>query len=203
MAETPATDQVEAAPRSAVEQYFDRCEAAIKSIDQGAIIQSEIVCNEVCFYIDKAKVVTVISGLRSHPELKFEMLSSVTAIDYLNLDREPRFDVVYHLYSLENRNWIRLKAPVDETDCRIDSICKLWAGANFMEREVFDMFGIDFSGHPNMKRILMPDNWEGHPLRKDFPIGGSKSFYYKHDTNEYAGEPADLIPRIRVQDSDI
>lgn len=190
-------------PPTEVELYHDRCQEAINSINSSSVIQSEIVCNEVCFYIDKSKVVSVISGLRSHPDLRFEMLSSLTAIDYLNLDREPRFDVVYHLYSLEIQDWIRLKAPVDEDDCAIDSICKLWSGANFMEREVFDMFGITFNGHPNMTRILMPEDWEGHPLRKDFPIGGSKSFYYKHETNEYAGEPADLIPRIRVQDSDI
>ena len=66
-----------------------------------------------------------------------------------------------------------------------------------------DMFGIVFNNHPDMRRIIMPDNWEGHPLRKDFPLGGSESFYYKQDTHEYAGEPNDLVPRIRVQESDV
>ena len=131
------------------------------------------------------------------------MLSDLTAIDYLNLARTPRFDVVYHLYSLEHYHRLRLKVPVEEEDCSVESICDLWSGASFMEREVYDMFGIGFSGHPNLERILMPDNWKGHPLRKDFPLGGSKSFYFKHETDEYAGEPDDLVPRIRIQEGDI
>ena len=178
--------------------------AAIERVDASAILGEEVVSgDEVNFTIQKARVVPVIRELREDEALQFDMLSDVTAIDYLNLDREPRFDVVYHLYSLERGHRLRIKAPVGEDECEIDSICELWAGAAFMEREVYDMFGIRFAGHPDLRRILMPDNWKGHPLRKDFPIGGSKSFYFKHDTNEYAGEPDDLVPRIRIQDGDI
>jgi len=175
----------------------------IQSVNPSAIIEESLPCGEVTFHIDKRYIVSVIRQLRSDSDLQFNHLSDVTAIDYLNLDREPRFDVVYHLYSLVNYQRVRLKVPVGEDDCEIESITGLWSGASFMEREVYDMFGIKFLNHPDLRRILMPDDWKGHPLRKDFPIGGSKSFYYKHDTGEYTGEPDDLVPRIRVQEGDI
>ena len=149
--------------------------------------------------------------------------SNVTGVDYLEREVKEkvtgedgkmetvtrtmpsRMDVVYHLYSYKTFNRLRLRCPVGEQSGQnnIDSVCELWSGANFMERETFDMFGIIFNNHPDMRRIIMPDNWEGHPLRKDFPLGGSESFYYKQDTHEYAGEPNDLVPRIRVQESDV
>ncbi|MBI3737195.1 NADH-quinone oxidoreductase subunit C [Candidatus Sumerlaeota bacterium] len=179
------------------------CREAIRRVNESALMDETVFRDEVTFHVDKRWIVPVIRTLKSDPKLQFDMLSDITAIDYLNLEREPRFDVVYHLYSLENHHRVRLKAPVGEEDCEIESLCGLWSGANFMEREVYDMFGISFANHPDLRRILMPDNWEGHPLRKDFPIGGSKSFYYKHDTDEYAGEPDDLVPRIRVQEGDI
>lgn len=147
----------------------------------------------------------VIQALRDDPRTAFNALSDVTAVDYLELAREPRFDVIYHLVSYEHAHRIRLHAPVpeDEEACSIRTVTDMWSGASFMERETYDMFGIRFEGHPNLTRILMPDNWIGHPLRKDHPLGGATSFYYKQDTDEYAGEPDDLVPRIRVQDSDV
>ncbi len=177
--------------------------AIIQGVNASAVLDETIFRNEVTFHVNKQWIVPVIRALKSDSALRFDMLSDITAIDYLNLQREPRFDVVYHLYSLPFHHRLRLKAPVGEEDCEIASICSLWSGANYMEREVYDMFGVRFGDHPNLERILMPDDWKGHPLRKDFPIGGSKSFYYKHETEEYAGEPDDLVPRIRVQDRDI
>ena len=185
------------------EQLLAAAKETIDGVHEGAIIDTVISQNEVSIYLRKEHLKAVLVALRENPALKFEMLSDITSIDYLNLQREPRFDVVYHLYSLEHYHRLRLKCPVEESDCSIDSICELWSGANYMEREVYDLMGIEFDGHPDPRRILMPDNWDGHPLRKDFPIGGSKSFYYKHDTNEYAGEPDDLVPRIRIQDTEI
>lgn len=184
-------------------QLFETCRGVIERVNASAIQDERLWRDEATFWIEKRWIVPVIKALRSASELSFDMISDVTAIDYLNLDRLPRFDVVYHLHSLDFHHRVRLKVPVEEDDCVVDSICGIWTGANFMEREVFDMFGIRFDGHPNLERILMPDNWEGYPLRKDFPLGGSKSFYFKHDTDEYAGEPDDLVPRIRVQESDI
>jgi NADH-quinone oxidoreductase subunit C len=176
----------------------------VRSIHPEGLLQTVISSHrEVTLVVDKARIVEIVQKLRDLPELSFTHLSDVTAVDYYNVGREPRFDVVYHLYSFENHHWIRLRVPVGEDQCSIDTITGLWSGAAFMERETYDMFGIGFNGHDGLSRILMPDNWEGHPLRKDFPLGGAKSFYYKQDTEEYAGEPDDLVPRMRVQDSDV
>ncbi len=101
-------------------------------------------------------------------ELQFEFLMDVTAVDYMG--REPRFEVVYHLYSLTNNNRLRVKIGVPESDPEVDSLMPLWSGANWFEREVYDMFGIKFRGHPDLRRILMYDEFEGHPLRKDYPL---------------------------------
>ena len=85
---------------------------------------------------------------------------------------EVRFEVVYHLYSIEHRHMLRVKVPVSETDCVIDSVVPIWIGADWHERESFDMYGIEFKGHPDLRRILMPEDWEGYPLRKDYPVKG-------------------------------
>lgn len=101
-------------------------------------------------------------------ELEFEFLMDVTAVDYPQ--RKPRFEVVYHFYSFKNNYRLRVKAGVPEEDPTIDSLMPLWIGANWFEREVYDMFGIKFKGHPDLRRILMYDEFQGHPLRKDYPL---------------------------------
>ncbi len=108
--------------------------------------------------------------LRHDPELQFDFLADLTAVDRYPL--EPRFEVVYHLRSMQHKHRLRLKAPLRGDDPRIDSLVGLWPGANMLEREVFDLFGVHFNGHPNLTRLMMPDDWEGHPLRKDYPVEG-------------------------------
>jgi NADH-quinone oxidoreductase subunit C len=108
--------------------------------------------------------------LRDHPDLAFDLLSSVTAVDRLKLpEPSPRFEVVYHLYSLAHKRRLRLKVRVHEGQA-VPSVTGVWETANWHEREVFDLFGVRFEGHPDPRRILMPDDWEGHPLRKDYPV---------------------------------
>ena len=121
--------------------------------------------------IGKEYIMEICQYLLSAPDMGFNYLRDLTAVDYLG-KRDIRFEVVYHLYSITNRHMIRLKAPVEESDCSIDSVCSIWSGANWHERECFDLFGISFKGHPDHRRILMPDDWEGHPLRKDYPVIG-------------------------------
>jgi NADH-quinone oxidoreductase subunit C len=111
--------------------------------------------------------------LRDDPALRFDLLVDVTAVDCLKLPgREdgPRFDVVYHLYSTAHNHRVRLKVPVEETDAWVPTAAPLWPIADWLEREVWDMFGIRFQGHPNLKRLLLYEEFEGHPLRKDYPI---------------------------------
>ncbi len=184
-------------------KLLETASAAVRAVAADALLGAILFRGEVTLVVDRQSIVRAIEALRRSPELAFDMLVEVTAVDYLEVGRDPRFDVVYALASVDRHHRIRLRAPVPESDCRILSIVPLWKGADFMEREVFDMFGIAFDGHPDLRRILMPDDWIGHPLRKDFPLGGAKSFYFKQDTDEYAGEPVDLVPRIRVQDGDV
>lgn len=107
---------------------------------------------------------------RAAREAGFEMLVDVTAVDYLRR-RRVRFEVVAGLLSLEHNVRLRLRVPVDEDDSTVPSLVPVYSGANFFERETFDMFGIIFEGHPDLTRILLPDDWAGHPLRKDFATG--------------------------------
>ena len=100
----------------------------------------------------------------------YNFLEDVTCVDHYPL--EPRFQVTYHIVSHALKARIRLAAPVDSMDLEIESITSVWPSANFYEREVFDLFGVRFGGHPNLRRIMMPDQWEGHPLRKDYPVEG-------------------------------
>lgn len=110
----------------------------------------------------------VMDFLKNDPRLRFNLLVDITAVDYLG--RKPRFDVVYHLLSLSFKNRLRIKIRVEEANPEVDSLTPLWGNANWLEREVWDMFGIRFTGHPNLKRILMYEEFQGHPLRKDYPI---------------------------------
>ncbi|MBX3730865.1 MAG: NADH-quinone oxidoreductase subunit C [Candidatus Sumerlaeia bacterium] len=168
-----------------------------------AIIDLTADRGELTLVVDRKPIVAVMTMLRDDPDFQFNFLSYLTAVDYLALGRTPRYDVVYQLYSIPKTHRLRVRAAVPEDDPTIDSVFPVWRTANFIEREAYDMFGILFQGHPDLRRILMPDDWEGHPLRKDFPLGGVKSFYFKRSSDPHAGEPKDLVPRIRVQESDI
>lgn len=117
--------------------------------------------------VSKGAVVEVLQFLRDDHELNYNMLIDLTAVDYL--ERNPRFEVVYHLLSLPNRYRLRVKAPVGGETPEIDTVSHLWPGANWYEREVWDMFGISFKGHPNLRRLLLYPEFKGHPLRKDYP----------------------------------
>jgi len=142
--------------------------AALEAFDQAAITGGRFDCGELTLEIDAAKIVSVCGFLKS--EREFVRLSTVTAVD--RYPAEPRFEVVYHLHSVERNERVRLKCRLGGEQPEIASVTSVWRGANWYEREVFDLFGIRFQGHPDLRRILMPEDWEGHPLRKDYPVTG-------------------------------
>jgi NADH-quinone oxidoreductase subunit C len=109
---------------------------------------------------------------RDNPELAFNMLSDVTCVDRFPI--EPRFELNYQLVSLDRRARVRLRTSVSTEQPIVDSMVPVWGGANWLEREVFDLFGIQFNGHPDLRRILLPEDFEGFPLRRDFPVEGKR-----------------------------
>jgi NADH-quinone oxidoreductase subunit C len=125
---------------------------------------------ELTISIDSRDLRRVCEFLREAPSLSFRFLSDLTAVDHYPI--EPRFEMVYHLFSIENSSRLRLKTQVAGADPKVDSLVPVWPSANAFEREVFDLFGIRFEGHPDLRRILLPEDWEGHPLRKDYPTEG-------------------------------
>jgi len=126
--------------------------------------------DEMTIYLARESIREACALLRDDPACPFNFLSDVTCVDWY--PSEPRFEVVYHLLSIPKKERVRLKVRLDGGSPVVESVTSVWPGANFFEREVFDLFGIRFTGHPYLRRILMPEDWEGHPLRKDYPVEG-------------------------------
>jgi NADH-quinone oxidoreductase subunit C len=125
---------------------------------------------ELTVVVKKEDLVRICDFLKHDEELKFELLEDLSGVDmYTPTDR---FQVVYHLFSLKNRYRLRVKVVVDESDLKVPTISSVWSTANWHEREAYDMFGIIFDGHPDLRRLYMPDEFEYYPLRKDFPLMG-------------------------------
>jgi len=125
---------------------------------------------EMTVYVSRSSIREACALLRDDPNCPFDFLSDVTAVDWY--PQEPRFEVVYHLLSIRKKERVRLKVRLGGEDPAVESVTSVWVAANFFEREVYDLFGIRFNGHPYLRRIMMPENWEGYPLRKDFPVEG-------------------------------
>ena len=142
--------------------------AVVDAFDRDALTGGHFDLGELTLEISPAKIVSVCQFLKS--DRKFVRASSVTAVD--RYPAEPRFEVVYHLHSVERHERVRLKCRLSGVDPVIESVTGVWRSANWYEREVFDLFGIRFLNHPDLRRILMPEDWEGNPLRKDYPVTG-------------------------------
>jgi len=145
----------------------------------GAITEGVQQFGELTLICNPAQIVAVAYHLKTKEN--FERLVSITAVDWYPM--EPRYEVVYHFHSIKTNRRLRIKCKVSseaagmESTPAVDSLCEVYRAADWFEREIFDLFGITFRNHPNLKRILMPDDWEGHPLRKDYPVHGYKYSY--------------------------
>ncbi len=145
---------------------------------------------EVTVELDRGHLVEVATWLRDHPPARFRLLSDLSGTDYP--DRPDRLAVDYHLYSFDHGTRLRLKVRVTVEDPHLPTVTGVWPTADWHEREVYDFFGIRFDGHPNLVRILMPEDWQGYPHRKDYPLGGVDVQYRdahvpSPDTRRYKG----------------
>ncbi len=152
-------DEIVDALEEAYPQFSDAIERVV--VDRG----------EITIHIVPAKIAEVCQVMRDDPALRFELLSSVSGVDYFGLE-ERRLHAVYQLTSMTYRRRVRLECAVTAENPHLPSVTTIYPTADWQERETYDMFGIVFDGHPNLTRILMPDDWEGHPQRKDYPLGG-------------------------------
>jgi NADH-quinone oxidoreductase subunit C len=126
--------------------------------------------DEITIWVSRESIRDACALLREDPVCPFNYLSDVTCVDWY--PQEPRFEVVYHLLSIPKKERVRLKVRLEGGSPAVESITSIWPGANYFEREIFDLFGVRFNGHPYLRRLLMPEDWEGHPLRKDYPVEG-------------------------------
>ena len=133
---------------------------------------------EVTVIVPAAYVVDVCSALKTGTETKFDFLADICGVDR-GVEEEPRFEVNYHLFSTTKYHRLRVKVLVNEEDAHVPTVTDVWRTANWHERETFDLFGIVFDGHPDLRRILLPDDWQGHALRKDFPLRGYEPYSLK------------------------
>lgn len=145
--------------------------AAIEEV----LMPPEAATDMVTVFVKKESIVLVLQFLKDEPGFEYVFLSDITATDEMEFRGNPRFDVVYHLYALFKGPRIRIKVRVAENE-DVPTAVSVWPAANWAEREIFDMFGVRFRGHPDLRRILMDERWVGHPLRKDYPLRGYQIF---------------------------
>ena len=176
-----------------LEALQDATKAALGSHVQS----SKTAFGEVTLTVARDRIVSVLQKLRDDPELQFEVLLDITGVDWPA--REERFDVVYHLLSMRKNQRIRVKLTTDEIE-PVPSVIEVFPTANWLERETYDMYGILFSGHPDLRRILTDYGFEGHPLRKDFPVTGFKEVRFDDELKRVVYEPVRLTQEFRQFD---
>ncbi len=179
---TPADLQLRAIQTKRADEWVslnpdDSAELRLVQEHFGAdVASSRLFRGEKTITVKKQNIVALCTLLRDNAETNYNYLSDMTCIDRLEFmeEGEARFEVLYNMYSMRTFQRLRIKAQVDEDDAVIDTVEGVWPCANWLEREIYDMFGLHFNNHSDQRRILMPDDWVGHPLRKDFPLGGEE-----------------------------
>ena len=145
----------------------------LRSWDEKAIVETAEFRGELTIVLARERLQRAAEYLRAEAGLQFDFLSDISAVDRFPI--EPRFEVNYHLLSISLRQTLRLRVWVSGKDPVVSTVIPVWPTANWHEREIFDLFGVRFEGHPDLHRILMPDDWEGYPLRKDYPVEGFRT----------------------------
>jgi NADH-quinone oxidoreductase subunit C len=144
--------------------------ARLLAWNSGAVQEAKLDRGEITIGVDRANIREACALLRDDTVCAFNYLSDITCVDWY--PAEPRFEVVYHLLSIPHKERVRLKVRLNSASPAVESLTSVWPGANYFEREVFDLFGVRFNGHPYLRRLLMPEDWQGYPLRKDYPVEG-------------------------------
>ena len=177
----------------------------VKSIsgEFDALITEDSVC--LTMTVSRSSSLELLRKLRDHQDTAFEQLVDLCAVDYQAYGQEAqrswdndRFAVVYHLLSVSLNQRLRVIVPVPEDDLTIDSVIEVWRCANWYEREAFDLFGIQFQGHPDLRRLLTDYGFIGHPFRKDFPLSGNVEMRYDEEKGRVVYEPVSVEPRVTV-----
>jgi NADH-quinone oxidoreductase subunit C len=211
-----------------VSELIEALAAKVDALLAGSVRRAPAPAAELCYETDAATLLTVCRTLRDAPELKFEMLMDVAGVDYLHYGRDDwetqdatstgfsrarfaqsarppdpqqagRFGVVYNLLSITHNQRLRLRVKCQDTaEPVVDSVVDIWASANWFEREAFDLFGILFRGHPDLRRILTDYGFIGHPFRKDFPLSGNVEVQYDPDRQRVVYQPVSITPRVLV-----
>jgi NADH-quinone oxidoreductase subunit C len=168
---TPASESLEAGTPSPVV-------AALQREHPEWIAEVISAFGETTVVVPREHIVAACQFLKTSPETQFNFLSDICGADR-GVEEEPRFEVNYHLFSTTKHHRVRLKVVLNEDDIHVDTVTTVWKTANWHERETFDLFGVIFDGHPDLRRILLPDDWQGHALRKDFPLRGYEPYSLK------------------------
>ena len=148
------------------EEIVEKVKAGLADVIQDISLPQ----GDAVIFVASDSLPAVAEYLKNDADLKFDYFSDVRGVDYLLEEREPRFEAVYQLYSIDHKHSIRVRVAIDEDNPSVPTVSNLWKGALYPEQELFDMFGIKVEGHPKMERLIMPKDWEGFPLRKDYPL---------------------------------
>jgi len=182
--------------------YYQQLASRVQERFSTRITATNVEFGELTVELPREHLRSVCTALRDEGEFHFEQLIDVCGVDYLDYGNGiwsgPRFAVVYHLLSVKNNHRIRLRTFCEDAMPRVDSVNDIWNSANWFEREAFDLFGIAFDGHPDLRRILTDYGFIGHPFRKDFPLSGNVEMRYDPEQKRVIYQPVSIEPRVLV-----
>ena len=183
-------------------EFYQNLAARVRERFGASLLDARAVTHELTITVPTDRLIEVCTALRDESEFAFEQLVDVSGLDYLDYKGGrwdgPRFAVAYHLLSVSKNQRVRVKVFLDGDPPVVDSVIEVWNSANWLEREVFDLFGIVFEGHPDLRRILTDYGFVGHPFRKDFPLSGQVEMRYDPDKRRVVYQPVSIESRVNI-----